>query len=362
MKRLLFTALAFSIALLCFSQDAWELTNISDKDWNVSGNLSINRYTNGIELRNTLPIKNYVSSTKDGLTKMLSEGHPFVVLDANKLGTAFVLSFDVKNKTIPPREQWDKYSFWMIDIAYVDKLGRVKSNKNWVARTPGNPNHEYNYNPNGSYKGLGSPYGGGVKPSRSVEIYSNDNKLYVSIGDEEVASIDDVASIRSVKVYVSAGTTICIDNTKCRKMTVFGQALPYLQKAMDCLDNNNPSSAANEITAAINKGIKCYDTYLIRGLAYYLQGFYKSAIEDLTSAIGCSSNNKEKAYFYRGMSKLALDDDNGISDLRNGGQEGIVFLRENDLMDYDPGKKKKNVTVTPKRNSPTQTKKPILKK
>lgn len=362
MKRLLFTVLVLSVALLCFSQDAWELTNVSDNDWNVSGNLSISRYTNGIELRNTLPIKDYVKSTKDRLTKMLSEGNPFVILDANKLGTAFVLSFDVKNKTIPPREQWDKYSFWMIDIAYVDKLGRVKSNKNWVARTPGNPNHEYNYNPNSSYVGLGTNYKGGLKPSRSVEIYSNDSKLYVSIDDEVVTSIDDVTSIQSVKVHVSAGTTIWINNTKMQKMTVWGQALPYLQKAMDYLDNKNPSSAANEMTMAINKGIKCYDTYLIRGFAYYMQGYYKSAIEDLTSAISYSANNKEKAYFYRGMSKLALDDDNGISDLRNGGQEGIVFLRENNLLNYTPGQKKKNTTVTPKQNSHTHKKKTSLTK
>lgn len=173
-------------------------------------------------------------------------------------------------------------------------------------------------------------------------------------------TIYGVKKTHSVQVGVGPGTNLEITNTSCQRMTTYGQALPYLSKATDYIKQNNPSAATNEMTTAISKGLTCYDTYLIRGVAYYLQGYYKSAIEDLTSAINYYANNKEMAYYYRGMSKLALDDDNGINDLKNGGQDGLVFLRENNLMNYVPGQNKKNTNT--KNSSTTHTKKPALTK
>lgn len=127
------------------------------------------------------------------------------------------------------------------------------------------------------------------------------------------------------------------------------------------MDKNRFSAAASEMTTAINKGLKCYETYLMRGLAYYYQDYYKTAIEDFTSAINCTASNKESAYYYRGMSKLELGDDYGVNDLRNGGQEGMVFLRENNLLNYTPGQSKKRQT-TKSNNSPSGSKKPALSK
>ena len=366
MRRFIFTLLVISMSLLSFSQETLEPTNVSDKDWNVCGNLSVRRYTNGLELINPLSLKRYRSSTVEGLTEMLSNGHPYVELYAyrysNKLDlTDFVLSFDVKNKTIPPEREADIYSFWIIRITYIDKADRIKTSRNWVIRC-NNHLHEYDYKPNSSYNGLGTNYAGGMKSCRNVKICFNNDELDVYIDKQEVTSIDDVALIQSISVHVSAGTTLCIENTKMQKLTVFGKAVPYLQKAMDYIDKNNPSSAASEMTKAIKKDLKCYDTYFMRGFAYYLQGFYKSAIEDFTSAISYSSTKKEMAYYYRGLSKLAINDYNGVSDLKNGGQDGIVILRENNLMNYTPGQKNKKVTGAPKRNTPSPTKKPTLKK
>ena len=199
---------------------------------------------------------------------------------------------------------------------------------------------------------------------RRFKIYFDNEtlKIYDKNGDNLAKTIYGVKNVRTIQVGAGPGTELEITNTSCQRMTIYGQSLPYLQKAANYLDNNNASSAANEMTTAINKGLKCYDTYLMRGVAYYMQGYYKSAIEDLTSAISYSANNKELAYYYRGMSKLALDDDYGINDLKNGGQDGLVFLRENNLMNYTPGQSKRKTTTQKKPSSPSQPKKPVLKK
>lgn len=362
MRLFIFITITLFTTRICFPQDAWELSNVTDRDWVVNGNLKINRYSDCIVLKNEVIIKRFI--TAEGMTKMLSEGYPYVALDANKLGNLFDLSFDINNRTYAPaprgKDYFKCFLFWMIEVAYTDIAGRDKTNRNWVIRTSADTSNEYNYN---SIKGdfIEPPYKGGVKSSRHVEVYSNDDKIKVTIDNETVASINDVGSVKDVKVYVSAGATLHLSNTKLKKLTIQGQAMPYIQKAMDFIAGNDPSSAAHEMTVAINKGLLCYDTYFTRGYAYYLQGYYKSAIQDLNSAINYSSKNKENAYFYRGMSKLALNDDQGIYDLRNGGQEGIVFLRENNLLDYVPGQGNKKAD-TRKRVTSSPQKKAALKK
>ena len=183
-------------------------------------------------------------------------------------------------------------------------------------------------------------------------------KIYNQNGNNLVKTIYEVNSIISVDIAVSSGSHLEITNTICKKKTVYGQALPYIIKATNCLENNDPVSAAREITIAINKNLKCYDTFLIRGIAYYAQKYYKSAIEDFTTALRFSTSNNETAYYYRGMSKLAIDDEYGINDLKNGGQEGLVFLRENNLLNYKPDKK----PISKKSSYSHQHKKRALKK
>lgn len=372
MKRLLFSALALSIALLCFSQDVWEMANLSDKDWDLSGQLNIQRKINSIFVKNTTPIRyldkaQNLSNTEE--YSILSNNYPSIGLDTYELGHAFELSFEVENRTITkegpglpyfPDSRCTRLYFWIIDLIYTTVGDRRETKKIYIIRTTGNPYHEYGYDLI-KRDFLYPPYKDGVPSIRKIEISYNSSICDVFISGEIAASIADIKSINQIRISVGGDTYLKISNTSCKVMTKYGQALPYIQRATEYI-NSNALLASQEMTTAINNGLCCYETYLLRGIAYYLQGYYKSAIEDLTTAIDYSSNNKEKAYYYRGMSKLALDDDSGISDLRNGGQDGIVFLRENNLMDYVPGQKRKKATVTTKRNAPTQTKKPVLKK
>ena len=371
MKRVLSTALVLFIALSCFCQEAWELTNISEKDWNVYGQLNIQKNHNSISLKNPTHFTyrdNAMNLSEAEEYAILSNNYPSIGLDTHGLGRTFELSFEVENRTIPedgprlplfPDLRCTRLYFWTIDLIYTTFSNRQETKKIYIIRTSGNPYYEYGYN--FTSREFTLPYDGGILPVRRIHISFNSPNCEVNLSGSCVARIDDIKCINNIRISIAGQTGITISNTTCKLMTKYGQALPYIQRATDYL-NRDAALAAQEMIVAINNGLDCYETYLIRGIAYYMQGYYKSAIEDLTSAISCSSDNKEKAYFYRGMSKLALDDDNGISDLRNGGQEGIVFLRENNLMNCTTGQKKKNTTVTPKQKSHTQKKKPILKK
>jgi hypothetical protein len=54
---------------------------------------------------------------------------------------------------------------------------------------------------------------------------------------------------------------------------------------------------------------------------------------------------KENLHFIRGFSKLSLKDDTGVDDMRNAGEIGMRFLRENGLSDYVPGQSNKTPTT-----------------
>ena len=194
-----------------------------------------------------------------------------------------------------------------------------------------------------------------------IMFEDNEIKIYDDARDHLAKTIYGVKNVRYISVCAGPGTHLAITNTSCLKMTTYGQAVPYIARAAEYFQNEQYSSAASEMTKAIDKGLKCYQVYLMRGCAYYFQTYYKSAIEDFSTAINYSANNKETAYYYRGLSKLQLNDDSGINDLRYGGQEGMVFLRENDLLNYTPGQNKK-IQSSRRSNKSAQQKKPALTK
>lgn len=196
------------------------------------------------------------------------------------------------------------------------------------------------------------------EPKRTFKILFEDGEIKLYENNSLQKIILGVEKIKYIEVDAGPGTKLLISDTSCKKKTIYGRALPYLNRASQSFEQKNYMSVANEMTTAINKGLKCYETYLFRAIAYYFQECYMSAIEDLDLAINCSKNNKESAYYYRGLSRLALEDEYGINDLKCGGQEGLVFLRENNLINYIPGQNKEE---TKKQNKkPSKPRKPAL--
>lgn len=352
-----------SIYNTALGREVWESISSSSSLWTISTNLQT--YANTTYRVNFKNLK--FLSEEDKKNNKWSNENAWINLSSYN-DTPIDLAFTVQN--IIPSDYKNIYLqnpqwYWLIDIDYTTTSGQHKYFRlNYCTSKYNNSNSTYQdtyISDNGTQSKWEST---SALEYRRFRILFNDNtvEIYDKNGDNLAKTIYGVKNIRDVRVGAGPGTELEITNTSCQKMTILGQALPYLNKATNFMDNNNASAAASEMTTAINKGLKCYETYLIRGIAYYRMEYYKSAIEDFTSAISYPASNKEQAYCYRGFSKLALDDDYGINDLRNGGQDGIVFLRENNLLNYTPGQSKKKTTPQNRNTTPSKPNKPALKK
>ena len=365
MKVVATLALLLMSPTIALSQNIWESFGTSSSPWSVSTDLeSYSNTTSKVDFMN----KKFVSEEDKRNNKWSAK--TIWISTSSYQNSPLDISFSVEN-IIPSNlsnihhknNDW----YWNVEIEYTTSAGQNKYFRlNYCTGKYSDSNNTYQSactTDNGTQSKWETTTSLKVRRFR-ILFDDGEIKIYDASGNHLAKTIYSVKNVGSVKVGAGPGTHLEVTNTSCQRMTIYGQSLPYLQKAANYMDSNNASSAASEMTTAINKGLKCYDTYLMRGIAYYAQGYYKSAIEDLTLAINYSASNKEMAYYYRGMSKLALDDDYGINDLRNGGQDGLVFLRENNLMNYTPGqnKKKSTANTTKKKTTSSQPKKPALKK
>lgn len=361
-RLLALSVFLISIFNIALSQNIWESFGTSSSPWIISSKLTT--YSN---TSNRVDVKNMNFESADNKKNGNWTAENIWINTSNYNESPLDIAFSIKS--LIPSNLDNIYAkggwHWKVRIRYTTISGQDKYFdllfSTGVYNNSKTTYQSSNTNDNGVY---GEWHSVSTIENRRFRILFDDNqiKLYDNRGDNLVKTLYGIKKVNSIVIGLGPGTELEITNTNCQKRTIYGQSLPFLQKAANYLDNNNASSAASEMTTAINKGLKCYDTYLMRGVAYYMQGYYKSAIEDLTSAISCSASNKEMAYYYRGMSKLALDDDYGINDLKNGGQDGIVFLRENNLMNYTPGQSKKKTTTPKKPSSSSRPKKPALKK
>jgi hypothetical protein len=85
-----------------------------------------------------------------------------------------------------------------------------------------------------------------------------------------------------------------------------------------------------------------------------MQEHYKTAIEDLSNALGqygISSENKESAYYLRGLCRANIGDEECVNDMRKAGQDGKIWLRENNLENYVVGSSSINTQSKSKSSS-----------
>lgn len=352
-------AAVISSNFLTEAQEIWESFGTTSSPWQISSKLkTITKSSNKVEIENQIH-----ESAEDERNNKWSSESAWISTSTCPLD----ISFTVEN--IIPGNYINNYQkrncwYWKVSIGYTPSTGKGKYYD--LLYFTGKYESYYDTYQESCTNDNGTQSNWTTTASlryRNFRILFNDDeiKIYDNSGNNLIKTIYGVKHVNYVSVDAGPGTHLAITNTSCLKMTTYGQALPYMARAAEYIQNEQYSSAASEMTKAIDKGLKCYDVYLMRGCAYYFQTYYKSAIEDFSTAINYSANNKETAYYYRGLSKLQLNDDSGIHDLRNGGQEGMVFLRENDLLNYTPGQNKK-IKSSRRSNRTAQQKKPALTK
>ena len=354
-------AAVISSNFLTEAQEIWESFGTTSSPWQISSKLkTITKSSNKVEIENQIH-----ESAEDERNNKWSSESAWISTSTCPLDISFTVENIIPGNYINNYQKTNCW-YWKVSIRYTLSTGHNK----YYNLIYGSFKHESRY---ASYPyqetctsedGTQSDWisANFMQHRRFRVLFDGDElKIYNDNGENLAKNITGVRNVNYISVAAGPGTHLAITNTSCLKMTTYGQAVPYLARAAEYIQNEQYSSAASEMTKAIDKGLRCYDVYLMRGCTYYFQTYYKSAIEDFSTAINYSANNKETAYYYRGLSKLQLNDDSGIHDLRNGGQEGMVFLRENDLLNYTPGQNKKNQSSR-RSNRSAQQKKPALTK
>ncbi|MBP5344599.1 MAG: tetratricopeptide repeat protein [Bacteroidales bacterium] len=172
----------------------------------------------------------------------------------------------------------------------------------------------------------------------SVQIYNYD-------GNHLAKTFTNVNGISWIGVKVGTAANVVVTDFKVLRMTDYGLAKPQIEKARECFQNSNYSDAITIISRVLNN-YKAAFPYYLRGLAYAQQSMHKAAIDDFTTALSysCDLENRRDIYYYRGIERLIVKDvDNGVSDLRIAGEQGMATLKQLNLENYQPGQHRSSV-------------------
>lgn len=138
-------------------------------------------------------------------------------------------------------------------------------------------------------------------------------------------------------VVCGNAANIIVTNFSFKRKTMRATFLPEIIKAQELLDKQDYDGVVTKMTKVLET-YKDADSYYCRALAYYKKGYYRSAIDDCDCGLryNCGVDLRQYIYFLRGYCKLSIGDQDGIVDMKQAGDQGISFLRENNLLDRKP--------------------------
>lgn len=336
-KRLLFLLLLF-VGNSLFSQDIWEELAPHSSPWTVSENLKTLYNVHGLtQFRNeNAPSDDNIKNNtwnSEGISIKCEEECPYAV------------SFSIENLTSPTvaynltKKNGENYTYknniyWQIIIDYKNIYGRNSYLKISYSL------EKYNSR-NIMYQSRSIGDGVSNAPWEKIDLKETRNFTILFVNDtlgvyenNNKDLIKEISGVNSIsRIYIGAGPAsyLKVTDTHVHRKTVYGRALPYLAKAVELEEAEDYIAAADVINEALKKNLKCFDTYFVRGKIYCELEFYASAIEDLTNALyyPSDSDERENAYFYRGLAKYQIKDFEGcMSDMKLAGETGRVFLNE----------------------------------
>jgi len=128
-------------------------------------------------------------------------------------------------------------------------------------------------------------------------------------------------------IYIGAGAKVVIDYLKIETPTPCKNAKYLISQADKFVEQQYYANAIKKYSEAIKIGCVSSELYLKRANANYSREFYASAKDDCSKAISMTSQN-ENAYYLRGLCKMYLKDETAIDDLKKGGDEGKMLVKE----------------------------------
>lgn len=172
-------------------------------------------------------------------------------------------------------------------------------------------------------------------------IYSEDKSLKIYDNSDLVKTYYNVQSIGYLGLKLGVDAKLEATNFSFRRKSNYGMAKPRIDEGLIKMQREDWYNAARDFTYVIETlNYSNYDVFFARGFAYAMQEHYKTAIDDFTKALnqyGITNENREAAYYLRGLCRANVGDEECINDMRKAGQDGKIWLRENNLENYVVG-------------------------
>lgn len=164
---------------------------------------------------------------------------------------------------------------------------------------------------------------------RTVTIaYDGKSQIRVTT-DRRTHTFYNTNSLASISICAGNAAEIMVTDFTAKRKSLYTVVKPHISSGDMKYQQKDYWGAASEYSKAIDKGHRNYDIFYRRASAYYAAEFYNNAIDDFTRALYYKQT--EKAYFYRGVAKLAKKDASGIEDLKKGGSQGLAYIREYEI-------------------------------
>ena len=380
--RLIICLCFLTTTTICYSQEEYEDVYISS--WKWTNNDELKYYSNSI---NKLQVYNYNALTREN-KKDNTWPSKLVWLSIPIEGSkAYTITFNIKNEHNPRyykykvwgkdkkgnlKEEWHNTNiYWGVMFEHEDKYG---SEQVYTI----NYNNENGMNFGYTYTSVNYSDSKIWQPAQDIETRTikieydgrSTAKIYTGYGQTLTKTFYNTKGLTRIGIKLGPASQILVTNFKFHRQTAYGAALPEINRAHKEIQDKRYNNAI----AILTKVIETYKgalPYLYRAQAYFGNENYNSAIEDCYTGLYFSEQKETKDFFnfIIGISKLCLNDDTGVEDLRLAGEKGLSFLRENNLLDYKPGQNtsqdKRNVSHSRKIDSKSlrsSNRIPLLKK
>lgn len=329
-----------------FSQDEWEDATPSGLKWDVNYNLS--SYSSSLS---NLKVANLIPETKEDkknnrwqsysadLNYQIKESRPFeITMDVTNLNNRGDYKYAVYENG---KQKWhSKTIYWGYSIGVNTTSGGTAYYSHHYADKKDSAYSYSNTDEHDSDSGQWTTYYGGKNHSIKVE-YDGDHTIRIYDNGRCVKTFYNAKSICYYGVKVGTAAQVQATNLRIRRKSNYGMAKPRIDEAMSKMQKEDWYNAAKDLTYVIETlRYTNFDVLFARGFAYAMQEHYKTAIEDFSKALnqyGITTENRESAYYLRGLCRANIGDEQCITDMRKAGQDGKIWLRENDLENYVVG-------------------------
>lgn len=350
MIRQLFLGFVFFMStFVAFSQDEWEDAIPTGLKWDINYNLS--SYSSSLT---NLKVANLIPETKENKKNHKVQYYSADLNYQIKETRPFQLTVDVTNLNNRPDYKYGVYEGqkqkWHTKEIYWGYSIGVNTTSGGTAYY----NRYFSDNKSDSYSSTSvydsdSPswtsHYGSKQHSLRVE-YDGDHTIQVYDNGCLVKTFYNAKSICYFGFNAGTASQIHATNFNIRRKSNYGMAKPRIDEAMSKMQKEDWYNAARDFTYVIETlRYTNFDVLFARGFAYAMQEHYKTAIEDFTKALsqyGITSENRESAYYLRGLCRANIGDEECVNDMRMAGQDGKIWLRENNLENYVVGSSSNN--------------------